>query len=449
MKRTLFLILFSLIVFASAVAQSLDGSWKGKLNAGGMELNLVLNFTHGADGKLICTLDSPDQGAKDIPAEVVNDDPKQLKVTVNAIGMSYEAALTEGELRGTFTQGGFSCPLNFKPGTVQLSRPQEPKAPFPYTTEEVAISNSSANVMLSGTLTYPVGYEKITKKDVPVVVMISGSGSQDRDEALLGHKPFLVLADYLARNGVASLRYDDRGVGRSTGDAATITTQTNMTDAEAALTFVKQTGKFGSYGLLGHSEGGLISFMLGAKGAPDFIVTLASPAVRGDSVLIEQNRTLLRFSGMTKTQIDGYCAGLKLIFAHIINGKEIMNAPDLAANVEQAMGQKLSEGFLEAFNTPWMRYYLAYDPSDDISQTRCPVLALNGASDTQVAAKTNLNAIMHLLPANRKTMTKEYVGLNHLFQTSLTGLPMEYGKIEETMSPAVLKDIVEWIKANF
>lgn len=449
MKKVLTLLFLSLITIATAVAQSLDGSWKGKLSVGGTELNLVLNFANDADRKLTCTLDSPDQGVKGIPAEVANADPKELKITVNAIGMGYEGALTDGELRGTFTQGGFSCPLNFKPGTVQINRPQEPKAPYPYKTEEVTISNPSANVTLSGTLTYPVGYEKMKKKDVPVVVMISGSGQQDRDEAVFGHKPFLVLADYLARNGVASLRYDDRGVGRSTGDASNVTTQTNMTDAEAALNFVKQMGKFGSSGLLGHSEGGLISFMLGAKGAPDFIVTLASPAVRGDSVLMEQNRLLLRYAGMTSKQLYGYCNGLRLIYDCVISGKDEQAVLDMSSELESLMGVKPTKELIASFYTPWVKFYLAYNPSDDIRKTRCPVFALNGASDTQVAARTNLGAIISLLPANKKSMTKEYAGLNHLFQQCLTGLPREYAKIEETMLPAVLKDIAEWINANF
>jgi len=449
MKRILLLTLFSLITISFAVAQSLDGSWKGKLNVGGMELNLVLNFAHDADGKPTCTLDSPDQGAKGIPAEVVSEDPQKLKITVNAIGMAYEGALTDGELRGTFTQGGVSLPLNLKPGTVQINRPQAPKAPYPYKTEEVTISNSAANITLSGTLTYPVGYEKMKKKDVPVVVMVSGSGSQDHDEAIFGHKPFLVLTDYLARNGVASLRYDDRGVGRSTGDASQITTQTNMTDAEAALNFVKQTGKFGSSGLLGHSEGGIISFMLGAKGAPDFIVTLASPGVRGDSLLIEQTRTMLLYSGMTPKQCNNYCSGLRRLFDGIIAGKDAQAVLDMAADVEPLMGMKLTKDVVDAYYSPWVRSYLCYDPTDDIRNTRCPVLAINGTSDTQVAAKTNLGAIRKLLPDNKKSVTKEYTGLNHLFQHSLIGMPTEYGKIEETISPDVLKDIAEWIKANF
>lgn len=443
-------VLFIALAVVAVRAQNIEGSWTGKLNVGGMELNLVLNFTKGNDGKLCCTLDSPDQGAKGIAAEVVNDNPKELKVTINAIGAAYEGMLENDEIKGTFTQNGFSFPLNMKRGTVTINRPQEPKAPFTYTTKEIEIRNTADNVTLSGTLTYPEGYDKMKQKDVPIVVMVTGSGQQNRDEEIFGHKPFLVIADYLARHGIASLRYDDRGVGGSSGDASTTTLQTNMGDAEFALDFVRKTKGFGKVGVLGHSEGGMIAFMLGAKGKPDFIVSMAAPGLRGDSVLIEQNRIMLRYNGMTEKQCKEYCDGLRYVFDLIINGSYINETEAFAHNVEQRMGQNLSKGFVDALCSPWMIQFLSYDPSNDIRNTICPVMAINGTSDTQVFAPSNLSAIRCLLSQNNKlNIIKEYNGLNHLFQHSLIGNPIEYSKIEETISPEVLQDMVEWINSLF
>lgn len=450
MKRFATFIIFITLTVTAVIAQNIAGSWTGKLNVGGTELNVVLNFTKDSKGKLSCTLDSPDQGAKGIPAEVVSDDLKNLEVTINAIGATYVGTLKDGVIEGTFTQNGVSFPLNMKPGAVSVNRPQEPKAPFTYTTKEVEIHNTTENVILSGTLTYPEDYGKMRPTDVPVVVMVTGSGQQNRDEELFGHKPFLVIADYLARHGIASLRYDDRGTGSSSGDASTTTIQTNMDDAESALNFVRKLKDFGKAGILGHSEGGMIAFMLGAKNKPDFIVCMAAPGVRGDSVLIEQNRIMLRYGGMTEKQSKEYCDRLRHIFDLIINCNNTDDAETLEHNVEQQLGQGLPNGLIKSLCSPWMRQFLSYDPSDDIRHTVCPVMAINGTSDIQVFAPSNLSAIRYLLSHNNKlNLIKKYNGLNHLFQHSLTGNPLEYGKIEETISPEVLQDIATWINSIF
>lgn len=450
MKKIITLLLV-LAAFVNITAQDITGSWTGKLDIMGTKLNLVFNITKGSDGKIGCTLDSPDQGAKGIPAEITVTDGTAVKITIQQLAVVYEGRLADGKLKGQFTQNGFSFPLDMKPGTVKQDRPQTPQPPYPYTTEEVTFTNSDDNATLSGTLTYPAGFDKQKKGTVPVVIMVTGSGQQNRDEELFGHKPFLVLADYLARNGIATLRYDDRGTGKSTGNAAEATTENNMKDALAAIDYARKTGKFGCTGVLGHSEGGTIAFMLGARGKADFIISMAGPGVSGDSILIEQNRIALAMSGLPTFMIEPYCTALASVFEAIKDGTAT-KAPDETVKkaIEKAGGtipQQLQANLPEVIKTatPWLRYFIAYDPTDDIKAVKCPVLALNGEKDTQVTPKTNIGAIRRLLPDNPDNTIKTYPNLNHLFQTCTTGFSLEYGKIEETIAPEVLKDIADWV----
>jgi len=411
-SRAFLMMLFATIMAQSVKAQGIDGSWTGKLDVGGMSLNLVLNFTRTADGKLACTMDSPDQGAKGIAATVASDDPANLKIAVPMIGMTYEAALTNDELKGTFMQHGASFPLNMKRGTiVRRNRPQTPQKPYPYTTEEVSFNNEKAKVVLAGTLVYPVDYNP--KKPVPVVIMITGSGFQNRDEEMLEHKPFLVIADYLARNGIASLRYDDRGFAQSTGVFSQATTEDFMEDAAAGVEWLRSQGKkFSNVGVIGHSEGATIAFMLAAKGKADFVVSLAGPAVKGDTILAEQTNMLLTRQGLpAKTTV-----------------KDIRRQ-------------------LETYGTVWQKFFIDYDPTTAIVATHCPVMAINGTKDMQVVPELNFTVMERQLPKNEKNLLKTYEGLNHLFQHCTTGYPDEYGQIEETISEEVLADMTEWIKA--
>lgn len=435
----------------TAMAQNITGSWNGKLDVMGTQLNIVFNISEDGSGGYACTLDSPDQGAKGIPAEITVTDGTAVKITIQQLAVVYEGRMADGMLKGQFTQNGFSFPLDMKPGTVELNRPQTPQPPYPYATEEVTFTNSDDNATLSGTLTYPVGFDKMKKGTVPVVIMVTGSGQQNRDEELFDHKPFLVLADYLARNGIATLRYDDRGTGKSTGNVAESTTENNMKDALAAVNYARKTGKFGSVGVLGHSEGGTIAFMLGSRGKADFIVSMAGPGVSGDSILVEQNRMALAMTGLPSYMTDAYCTALGSIFASITDGTAV-NAPEEAVKkaTEKAGGnlpQQLADNLAQVIKTatPWLKYFIAYDPSDDIKATKCPVMAINGEKDTQVSAQTNTAAIRRLLPGNPANIIKTYPNLNHLFQTCTTGLAIEYGQIEETIAPEVLKDIADWI----
>jgi len=445
-------LLLAVISIAIAHSQDLTGSWKGVLDLGKAQLNLVFNISKDDVGRLTCTMDSPDQGAKGIPTEITVTDETKLKITVKAIGFEYEGELKDGEIKGMFSQNGFSAPINMRPGTMELKRPQTPMPPFPYTTEEVTFTNPEDNAVLCGTLTIPGNAAKARKGKTPVVVMVTGSGQQNRDEELFGHKPFFVLADHLARNGIATLRYDDRGMGKSTGNLTGLTTETNMKDASAAVDFVKDSGRFGKVGVLGHSEGGCIAFMLGGADRVDFIVSMAGTAVRGDSILVDQNKRLLTMSGFPTKTCDDYCRALQAVFDSIRSGVSMDNADVTVKNIAKKTGVDLPPAMFSNLVSvakeanPWIKFFISYDPQENISRTKCPVMAINGSLDTQVSASINLDAMRRKLPSGKHNKVKEYSGLNHMFQHCTTGSVNEYGQIEETMSPEVLADITEWIR---
>ena len=393
----------ALVCVCGAVsAQNISGTWSGELNAGLQKIPLVLNLT--ADGK--CTLDSPQQGAKGIPANVDILSADSLKVSVSSLNASYAAHLENGELKGLFTQNGFKLPLNLKPGELaKVNRPQTPQPPYPYETEEVTFTNDKAGATLAGTLTIPADAKC-------VLLMVTGSGAQNRDEEVFEHKPFAVIADRLARAGIATLRYDDRATGKSIGGMdANATTKDFAEDAVAGIEWLRTSKRFKKVGILGHSEGGSIAFMLGAQKKVDFIVSLAGPGVKGDTLLAAQNNRILSLNGQPAT-----------------------------VTVEKYRQT------IASLHNPWIQWFIDHDPSDDIRQTHCPVFALNGDRDCQVISSLNLPAIKRLLPASEKNLIKEYPSLNHLFQHSTTGLPTEYGTIEETFSEEAINDIIAWVK---
>ena len=414
MKKTVITLLFALVTFAGYAqvqpTTALLGSWSGKLNVGAISLTVVLNLEQ-ADGYVIATLDSPDQGAKGIGCnkEFLSDDSVAVKVEM--INATYRARLKDGKLDGTFTQNGMSFPLVMTKGVAEMKRPQQPKPPYPYKTEEVTFKNEADGATLAGTLSYPIGYDPASKKKPFVVLMVSGSGQQNRDEELMGHSPFLVIADYLARHGIATLRYDDRATAASVGgDVKNATSEDFMRDAAAGMEFLRNKKAFKKVGCLGHSEGGLIAFMLASRKKADFIISLAGPGVKGDTLLAVQNNRIMELMGQPAT-----------------------------STVQQLRNDS------SVSQMPWLKWFIDYDPSYDIRNTRCPAFALNGDRDCQVVASQNLTAIRRLLPRSKKNLVKEYPSLNHLFQHSTTGLPTEYSSIEETISPEVLQDIVEWV----
>lgn len=403
----------------SAEADSLfAGSWNGKLQAGQTELTLVFNFTADADGGLKVTFDSPDQGAEGIEAEIGEASPLALKVSIPSLLASYSGMLYRDLIIGTFTQAGKSFPLTLERGASEPARPQTPEPPYPYATEDVLFENEEAGAVLAGTLCWPCGYAgslstgEDESAEAPVaVVLVSGSGQQNRDEEIFGHKPFLVIADYFARHGIATLRYDDRNFGESRGgDTENATTEDFMQDALAAVEFLRNSGKFSGIGVLGHSEGANIAFMLGSGGHADFVISLAGIGVKGDIALAAQSNRIMELSGVSGTVSVG----------------------EYRSKV-RAQGQ------------PWLNWFIDYDPSSDIAGTSCPVMAVCGDKDCQVISSLNLPAIRSLLPDNGTNLVREYPSLNHLFQHCGTGAPTEYRSIEETVSPELLEDMVAWM----
>lgn len=410
MKKILFVIL-SLMTSLAIHAQDLTGSWQGELDLGGQKLGIVFKFSKSAEGVNIVKMDVPEQGAMDIPVDISYLQKDSLNLNVPKIGMNYSGKMEGDVIKGTFRQNGMSFPLDLKPGTPKgPNRPQEPKKPYPYQTKEVTFSNSSANVTLAGTLTYPIGYK--AGKRVPIVLMVTGSGAQTRDEEVFGHKPFLIIADFLAKNGIASLQYDDRGIGQSTGTFKGSTSADFAQDAKAGISYLRKDKQFGPVGILGHSEGGLIAFMLGADKTVDFIVSMAGPALQGDSVIAEQTNAMLLHYGQPATQTV----------------------------------KKVREAFAKAPKDAWMDYFINCDPAPYIRKITVPLMAINGSKDQQVLADSNLKRIEELQKnGNKKNFIHIYPGLNHLFQHCDSGAGDEYWKIEETISPEVLKDIATWI----
>lgn len=407
-KARYFFLILMLTASIQVGAQSLDGTWKGVLSVGPQKLTLIL---HVSEAERSAKLDVMEQGAKGLPLAVNVMENDSLNVAMTQIGLHYAGRLRNGVIEGTFSQNGFTTQLIFNKDEVVLKRPQEPKPPFPYRVEEVKFDHKEANVTLAGTLTFPEGYKEGQK--VPVVLMVTGSGPQNRDEELMGHKPFLVLADRLARHGIASLRYDDRGTGLSTGDFSSATTAALATDALAGIKYLRGLKKFSCVGILGHSEGGSIAYMLGAGGNADFIVSLAGPACKVDTLMMLQLNKLSRLQG----------------------AKE-----DVAHNVAETRQLLLSQD-----GGPWMKAFLNMDFSQFLKSVKCPVMALGGSNDLNVPAEFNMKVLKSKLPSNSKDFIKIYPGLNHLFQHSSTGNPLDYVNIEETMSEEVMNDVCTWI----
>lgn len=445
MIKELITIAIAIASFTSVFAQNIIGVWSGELKVS-PQISLKLVFHINDDSSI--TMDSPDQGAYGISGETVYLSNDSINMKIPKLMMTYSGNRIDNKIEGTFKQGGLSLPLNLMTGEKKINRPQTPIPPFPYTIKEVSIDHDY--VSLAGTLTIP---ENATKK-TPVVVMVTGSGQQNRDEELFEHKPFAVIADYLARNGIASLRYDDRGIGGSTGKVANATTADFAQDAESVVKYMRKSNLFGKIGLIGHSEGGLIAYMLGAKPKTlDFIVSIAGPSVRGDSILICQNRNSLAKSGITGKMADDFTNALSKAFKLIIDNDDTVlteaklteiypqwnddqTTRKLAQSIKRLLEQQMSE--------PWMRYFMTYSPSKDLKSLKIPAMIIYGGKDTQVPSA--INAPIAQLNA-QKAMIKIYPYANHLMQHATSGEVDEYKTIEETFSPEILKDIVTFIKS--
>ena len=427
MRKSLILIGMLLAAVFSASAQT--GTWSGKLDVQGTKLSLVFHLDEENP-----TMDSPDQGAKGIPIEVTRSATGSITIKVPSIGATFEGLWLVKQIAGTFKQMGASMPLTLMPGKEKLNRPQTPQGPFPYAQEEVSFSNGDA--VLKGTLVLPEGCTRNT----PVLIMVTGSGLQNRDEVFYEHRPFAVIADAFARAGIATLRYDDRGFGESTGDIINCTTEDLKNDALAGIGLLRE--RFDKVGVIGHSEGGTIALMLAAEKKADFIVSLAGMVVSGKETLLWQNRIALAAAGVPDETVNTYCKALQEIYEARLAGAPLP-APgkyDLPAT----LAQNLSAVSMQ-IQTPYLKYFLALDVRPLLGDVTCPVLALNGTKDTQVEPESNLGALRNGLSDNTKNSLEAIEGVNHLFQHCQTGSPNEYRDIEETFAPEVLEKLIQWI----
>lgn len=445
--KRVFTLFVLLTIFCVMSAQEITGQWNGAFEVQGMKFRLVFHIEK-IHGLYKATMASPDQGVKDIPVTAIRFNDNNLRIEVKNIGFAYDGILKSDTLiEGSFTQMGNTYPLNLTKDIIKISRPQEPKQPYPYISEEVKIDNKEASIALAGTFTYP---EKGT--DFSAVVLITGSGPQNRNEELMGHKPFLVISDYLTRQGIAVLRYDDRGVGRSEGDFSVATTEDFASDAMAAFEYLKTRKEINSrkIGLIGHSEGGIITFMLASEYKEiAFIISMAGTAIKGDDLLREQRQMISTAAGVSSLAFEQNEALIQklndIISKHTfdeINQNAGIYVNDLFPAELTKEQKKMYEQQIIRMASPWMQYFMAYDPGKDIPKIKCPVLAINGQKDLQVNADTNLDKIKVLKP---DATVKKYPDLNHLFQHCKTGMLNEYSQIEETISPEVLADIAKWI----
>ncbi|AXG73119.1 alpha/beta hydrolase [Flavobacterium arcticum] len=453
--------LFALLITTGLFAQDIKGTWYGLLTFPGGKLRITVHVEQSEKG-FTATMDSPDQGTMGIPTENVLFDGKEMSFTIPAINGEYKGVYENNGFVGTFTQNNYPIPLNLgreEIKTEKPKRPQEPVKPYPYYSEEVTFKNEKAGITLAGTLTMP-------KKEgnFPAVVLISGSGPQNRDEELLGHKPFLVLSDFLTRNGIAVLRYDDRGVATSGGTFEGSTTNDFATDATAAFTYLQSLPSINKrkVGLIGHSEGGTIAPMVAnANKDVAFIVLMAGTAIPGDELMMLQNYLLGKANGMPEEELTNLGNINRKIYDVI---KEDIPLTEIKTKLYNVFNSELKPLFISKgisneqvtqyinmqvaeLSSPWYTNFIRYNPTTALEKVQCPILALNGDKDLQVAAIANLDAIKRAAEksGNKKVTTKQLSGLNHLFQESSTGSPSEYGSIEQTIAPSALNEISVWI----
>jgi pimeloyl-ACP methyl ester carboxylesterase len=454
MKTILFL-LFTFLTSCSMNAQDITGQWNGALKIQGIQLRIVFHISK-TDTVYTATMDSPDQKVKGIPVTTTTFENSKLKLEITNLGFEYNGEFEGNAIKGTLKQNGQVFPLNLSRGETEnqtLRRPQEPTRPYPYYSEDISFQNKKANVTLAGTLTLP-------KKEgiYPAVILITGSGAQNRNEEVFGHKPFLVIADYLTRNGIAVLRYDDRGFAQSTGNFSTATTFDFASDVESAISYLKTRKEINSkkIGLIGHSEGGTIAPIVAAAEPKDvdFIVLLAGPGLQGDKLMLLQKEKLEQAMHIDKQQIfkgqEIFKGAYDIILHSDAADSNLKNK--VGTYFKQSFGDKVPEEQISAITNqivnPWMINFLKYNPIPTLEKVKCPVLALGGGKDLQVPPEENLIAIKTALEkgGNKNVTTKVFPNLNHLFQDCKTGLLSEYSEIEETFSPLALDEITKWIK---
>ena len=454
MKRlsTLFIFLLPLYIFS----QSIVGSWKGDLDVMGNKLPLIFHIEKEADNYR-SKFDSPMQGAHGILLQKTTVENGEIIFDASNLGIVYKAKILPEKIDGTFSQGGMDFPLILTKTTVEeakLNRPQTPKAPFNYDNEEVTFKNETEGNLLAGTLTAPKNFSKKS----PILVMITGSGAQNRDEELFEHKPFLVIADDFSKKGIATLRLDDRGIGGSESGKDSATSADFAGDISSAVNFLIKRG-YTNIGLIGHSEGGMIAPMVANSNKNvKYLILMAGPGIPIKDLLVKQNYDVAKAYGSTEEALKITESLNRNFYNYVVNynGNNLEN--DLSKKLRDALNE-LPQGIsdktideqvkhqIEQITNPWFYYFIKFNPDKYLSKVKIPVLAINGSLDLQVSAKENLAGIKKsLLKAGNKSFeTIEFEGLNHLFQTAKTGSPAEYAQIEETIAPQVLDKMSDWI----
>lgn len=458
---TVLIIFVSLNGFSQTDNDAIRGTWLGILKVSGFDLHIVFNVSDST-GTLSTTLDSPDQNAYGIKVDSTLFSNDSVFFGIPSIQGYFDGLFRGDSITGTWHQGSNAWPLILKK-TEKVEGPkrtQIPQKPYPYNEEEVTFVDKEAGIELAGTLTLPK-----EGGPFPAVVLVTGSGPQDRDETLLGHKPFLVLADYLTRQGIAVLRYDDRGVGKSAGNFSAATTQDFVNDALSAVNYLetRKDIKRNETGIIGHSEGGLIAPLAADRSSDvDFIVLMAGPGVTGEKILIEQSKLIEKSMGMSDEKIEKGTELAKKFYKIVETEKDSAAAAEKIKTVFRNYYSSLDSTEKSEFGndpetvfdrqahtllTPWFKFFLSYDPKPALEKVKVPVLAINGENDLQVPPKQNLPVIEQALKegGNKDYKVVEIPKLNHLFQTSETGAPTDYAKIEETISPKALELIGNWI----
>lgn len=442
--------------------EELLARWEGELNAMFQKLKVAVRQLESGE----VLFDSLTQKAGGFVASW-EEDADQVVIKVPGVRGEFTGTYNSdrSELNGKWKQGFLSVDLLLRRVTDEplvaepaALRPQTPQAPFPYDVQEVSFENASAGIQLSGTLTLPQG-----ESSLPGVVLISGSGPQDRNESILGHQPFWVIADHLSRHGVAVLRFDDRGVGQSQGDFAKAISTDFATDVQAAVAFLRMQPAIDSQriGLCGHSEGGLIAPMVAAED-PDlaFVVLLAGPGVNGEQISLSQGELLLQAAGANPAEMKEQ-RELQEVFFEMAKREPPLSKEAFLSEAQKAIepflsetqadqAEALAQAAAQQVLSPWFRFFLTYEPGSSLEKLTCPVLALNGEKDLQVDPKLNLPAIRAALERGglNDYQLNELPGLNHLFQACHTGAVSEYAEIEETFNSAALELITDWIKAH-
>jgi uncharacterized protein len=464
-KKIFVLLLFAAFSSGIQAQNTFLGIWEGKINVG-VELRMIFRFSQDASGNFIATLDCPDQGIKDVKASSLQLTADSVYLGISQFQAKYSGKLTNDSLiSGTFQQGA-PLPLNFKRIThvAEIVRAQTPVAPFPYMVEDLVYYNTDRSIAYGATITIPRG-----KGPFPAVLLLTGSGQQNRDEEILGHKPFAVIADHLTRNGFIVLRVDDRGMGKTTGDIFSATTRDFANDAIVGINYLKDRKEVDKkkIGLMGHSEGAMIAQIIAAeRNDIDFVVMLAGPGEPTLKVMNDQNEAMLTKLGFAKEYVAAYMSLYNQILTTMLYSDSSSHVGNVKAVVEKWMAttpvnivlattgirdESTKKNFIDQFvgqlSSPWFKYFLRYDPAENIKKISAEVLAVNGSKDIQVISESNLKAIEAALKSGKSTVfeVRDLKGLNHLFQECSTCAASEYGKLEQTISPVLLDTITEWM----